>query len=62
MSDPAVAELAAIKRLIILLLVKLGSDSAEVAGALGVDGSVVRRLVPTDAVTKVVPLAKESKP
>ncbi len=62
MSDPAVAELVAIKRLIILLLVKLGSDSAEVAGALGVDGSVVRRLVPTGAVKKIVPSAKESKP
>ena len=62
MSDPAVAELAAIKRLVILLLVKLGSDSAEVAGALGVDGSVVRRLVPTGGVKKIGLLSKESKP
>jgi hypothetical protein len=53
MNDDAVAELEAIKRLMILLLVKLGSDSKEIAGALGVDGSVVRRLVPTRSVKKI---------
>ena len=58
MTDPAVKELEAIKRLLIVLLVKLGSDSSEVAKALGVDGSVVRRLVPTGAIKKI-PLGKE---
>ena len=53
MNDAATQELEAIKRLMILLFVKIGSDSKEVAGALGVDGSVVRRLVPTGAIKKI---------
>ncbi len=59
MTDPMVQELQAIKRLLILLLVKLGSDSKEVAGAMGVDGSVVRRMVPTGAVKKIPLQPKE---
>jgi hypothetical protein len=38
----------------ILLLLKLGSNSEEIAGALAVDPSVVRRLVPGAKVKKLV--------
>jgi hypothetical protein len=60
-TDDALQDLESIKRLLILLLIKLGSDSTEIAGALGVDGSVVRRLVPTRSVKKIV-LSKDAEP
>ncbi len=53
MSDAAQKELEGIKRLLILLLVKLGATSQEIGGALKVDGSAVRRLVPTGKVKKI---------
>ena len=36
-----------IKRLLILLLLKLGSDSGEIGEALDVDSSVIRKMMPT---------------
>ncbi|HAF23509.1 MAG TPA: hypothetical protein DCK93_11480 [Blastocatellia bacterium] len=45
-------DLKSIKRLLILLLVKLGASSPEIGGALGIDESVVRRLVPARKVKK----------
>jgi hypothetical protein len=60
-TDDGLQDLESIKRLLILLLIKLGSDSKEIAGALGVDGSVVRRLVPTRSVKKIV-LSKDTEP
>ncbi len=41
-----------IKRLLVLLLVKLGSSSDEIAAALQVNPSVVRRMVPSRKVKK----------
>jgi len=41
-----------IKRLLILLLLKLGSSSEEVGLALGVDSSVVRRMIPARSIKK----------
>jgi hypothetical protein len=61
MTDAAIQELDAIKRLIILLLVKLGSDSKEIAGALGLDGSAVRRLFPTRDVKKLIEASKDGR-
>jgi hypothetical protein len=52
MYDKDARDLESIKRLLILLLVKLGSSSAEIGGALGIDESVVRRLVPARKVKK----------
>jgi len=40
-------ELEAVKRLLILMLIKMGTPQAEIALALGVDQSSVSRLVPT---------------
>jgi hypothetical protein len=49
-----VDELDGIKRLLVLLLVKLGSDSGEIGLALDVDSSAIRRMFPTRQVKKLV--------
>ena len=53
MSDAADKELDAIKRLLILLLVKLGATSQEIAAAIKVHHSRVRQLVPTSKVKRI---------
>jgi hypothetical protein len=53
MSDEG-KELNDIKRLLVLLLLKLGSTSDEIALALQVDASVVRRMIPGRQVKKIV--------
>jgi hypothetical protein len=52
-------QLEDIKRLLILLLLKLGSTSDEVALALDVDSSAVRKMMPVRQVKKIVPAAAE---
>jgi len=47
-------ELTDIKRLMMLLLVKLGATSEEMGLALQVDPSQVRRMLPTRQVKKIV--------
>jgi hypothetical protein len=47
-------QLEDIKRLLILLLLKLGSNSEEVALALQVDSSAVRRMLPGRQIKKIV--------
>jgi hypothetical protein len=42
-----------IKRLLILLLLKLGATSDEIGLALGIDASAVRRLVPGRKIKKI---------
>jgi len=44
----------AIKRLMMLLLVKLGATSEEISAVLNVDASVIRRIVPSRRVKKFV--------
>ncbi len=53
MATKEMPELQEIKRLLILLLIKLGSSSEEIGAALGVDSSVIRSLVPTKKVRKL---------
>jgi hypothetical protein len=48
------AELESVRRLLALLLVKLGSGSKEVALALGVPDSTVRNWMPTRNIAKIV--------
>lgn len=43
-----------IKRLLILLLLKLGSTSEEIGLALGVDSSAIRHMMPTRKIKKIV--------
>lgn len=47
-------QLEEIKRLLALLLMKLGSPSDEIALALQVDSSAVRRLIPGRKIKKIV--------
>lgn len=54
MTSDASKELSDIKRLVVLLLLKLGSTSEEIALALQVDASVVRRMIPGRQVKKIV--------
>lgn len=53
MSDPAVQEMEAVKRLLILLLVKLGATTEEIGLALHVSGQRVRQLIPTKGIRKI---------
>jgi len=46
-------EMEAVKKLLVLLLAKLGSDSKEIAMALGVDDSGVRKIIQMKKVTKI---------
>ncbi len=48
-------QLEDIKRLLVLLLMKFGAPSEEIAMALQVDSSVVRRLIPGRKVKKITP-------
>jgi predicted transcriptional regulator len=50
--DPIAKELDAIKRLLVLQLLTSGVQATEIARALGVDKSVVSRLVPARAIKK----------
>jgi hypothetical protein len=47
-------ELEDIKRLLVLLLIKLDSTSEEIATALQVDSSVVRRMIPFRQIKRIV--------
>ena len=53
MTDRTVAEIEAVKRLLILLLLKIGSTSEEIGTALGVHHSRVRQIVPSGKVKKI---------
>ena len=50
--DPVADELGGIKRLLVLQLITSGVQAKDIAAALGVDQSVVSRLVPTRKVKK----------
>jgi hypothetical protein len=46
-------DLEDIKRLLVLLLIKLGSNSEEIAAALRVDSSAVRRMMPFRQIKRI---------
>jgi predicted transcriptional regulator len=46
-SDPLLAELISIKRLLMFALLQSGASQSQVASALGVDKSVVSRMLST---------------
>lgn len=50
-TDPAIAELVAIKKLLILLLVREGLTQSQVASALEIDRTSVSRLFPKGALS-----------
>lgn len=47
-------QLTDIKRLLVLLLLKLGATSEEIGLALQVDSSLVRKMIPARQVKKIV--------
>lgn len=47
-------QLEDVKRLLVLLLLKLGSTSEEIGLAMQVDSSVIRRMIPTRQVKKII--------
>jgi hypothetical protein len=47
-------QLEDVKRLLVLLLLKLGSTSEEIALAMQVDSSVIRRMIPVRQVKKII--------
>jgi Mn-dependent DtxR family transcriptional regulator len=49
----ALEPLEAIKRLLILSLMKQGADSKEIGLALDIDSSVIRRMMPAKAIKKL---------
>jgi len=51
-NDPVADELDSIKRLLVLQLITSGVQATDIASALGVDKSVVSRLVPARKVKK----------
>jgi hypothetical protein len=53
MAEKDQKEQEAVKRLLILLLYKLGSSSDEIGGALGVDSSVVRKMFPSRDIKRI---------
>lgn len=53
MSEELRAELENIRRLMIVLLVKLGSDSKEIGLALGVDSSTIRKMLPLSKISRL---------
>jgi DNA-directed RNA polymerase specialized sigma24 family protein len=52
-TDALLKELVALRRLVVLLLAKLGSDSKEIAMALDVDSSTVRGWMPMRKVVRL---------
>lgn len=54
MADNNGRQLEDIKRLLMLLLMKLDATSDEIALALEVDSSVVRRSMPTSKIKKII--------
>jgi hypothetical protein len=52
MTDRAAQEVEAVKRLLVLLLVKLGASTDEIGLALQVSGQRVRQLVPTKGIKR----------
>jgi hypothetical protein len=47
-----------IKRLLVLLLIKLDSTSEEIATALQVDSSAVRRMIPFRQIKRIVKISE----
>lgn len=53
MAESELRELQNIKRLLVALLLKLGASSEEVGLALGVDSSVVRKMLPVKKLKRI---------
>lgn len=52
-ADQTIKELVAIRKLLVLALLRSGMTQSQVAGALGVDRSVVSRMFPKGILSKL---------
>jgi transcriptional regulator len=50
--DPLLEEIASVKRLLVLFLMKTGASQDEIALALKVDRSVISRMIPSSKIKK----------
>lgn len=57
--DPVLAELTAIKRLMVMTLLRTGASQTEVAAALGVGQSYVSGMFPNDVMKSLRAAAKD---
>ncbi len=48
-----ITEVESVKRLLILLLLKLGATSQEIGAALGIDSSAIRKMLPIRSIKKI---------
>jgi len=48
-----ITEIESVKRLLMLLLLKLGATSEEIGAALGIDSSGVRKIFPIRTIKKI---------
>jgi len=53
MTPKEVSEIESVKRLLILLLLKLGATSEEIGAALGIDSSGIRKIIPVRRIKKI---------
>ncbi len=52
-ADEQITEVESVKRLLILLLLKLGATSQEIGAALGIDSSAIRKMLPIRSIKKI---------
>lgn len=60
-SDPVVAELTAIKRLLVALLMRSGASQADIGKALGINQSNVSRMLSDGKAAPVKPKPRREK-
>jgi hypothetical protein len=53
MTAKEVGEIESVKRLLILLLLKLGATSQEIGAALRIDSSAIRKIAPVRKIKKI---------
>lgn len=53
MTEKEISDIERVKRLLILLLLKLGATSEEIGVALGIDSSGVRKMFPVRSIKKI---------
>ena len=53
MATEKITELESVKRLLMLLLLKLGATSEEIGAALGIDSSGIRKIFPIRSIKKI---------
>jgi len=53
MNDALLVQVKEVKRLLILLLMKMGATSQEIGAALGIDSSAIRKMIPVRSIKRI---------